>query len=150
MEFLFYLSPIGHQIYELASAKVRFVENPPICRKLDIFGYYESDKNLMTMCTARIKATDDPSHWMNEAIYHEAVHLAQDCKAAGRGWYQAFGISKSQMPLSKRRQIDLNTSVKMNHQNRDIEHEAFWMEDKPTKVKYVIEKYCFGVNGGRH
>lgn len=143
MEFLLYLTPIGREIYELASHRVRFVENAPVCRKLDIFGYYESDKNLMTVCTARMKKTDNPRYWINETIYHEAVHMAQDCKAGGREWYEAFGINKSQMPLSQRRLDDLEVSTKIHPENRAIEHEAFWMEDKPDKVKYVVKKYCF-------
>jgi hypothetical protein len=47
------------------------------------------------------------------------------------------------MTLNERRTIDLNTAVKMTGQRRQIEHEAFWMEDKPEKVKYVVQKYCF-------
>jgi hypothetical protein len=47
------------------------------------------------------------------------------------------------MKLSERRRDDLETSVRIHPNNREIEHEAFWLEDKPEKVRYVVKKYCF-------
>jgi uncharacterized protein YdeI (BOF family) len=48
------------------------------------------------------------------------------------------------MPLSNRRANDLKKAIRMSGEvTKNIEHEAFWMEDKPNKVKYVLEKYCF-------
>ena len=46
------------------------------------------------------------------------------------------------MKLNASRITDLNTAIRMSGQDKQIEHEAFWMEDKPNKVKYVVEKYC--------
>lgn len=143
MEFLLYLTPIGRDIYNLVSQKVRFAENPPVCRQHEIYGWYDSRTNVMSICTNRIKNGPDVKYYMNETLFHEAVHVAQDCKAQGREWYVPFGIDRSKMKLSQRRIDDLNTATRMHPNNRAIEHEAFWMEDKPEKVKYVVEKYCF-------
>jgi len=143
MEFLLFLTPIGREIYELASHRVTFAENHAICRKHDIFGYYDSNGNIMYICTDRMKQTDNPKYWINETLYHEAVHMAQDCNGKGKVWFKPFGINPSQMPLSQRRLDDIESALKIAPNVRAIEHEAFWMEDKPEKVKYVVQKYCF-------
>jgi hypothetical protein len=144
MEFLLYLTPIGRDIYDLISKKVKILENPPICRTHNIYGWYNSSKDTMSICTENIKNGPDPQYYMNETLYHESVHVAQDCNAKWSGqWYKPFNINPSIMTLTQRRLSDLSTSVKLNNQDRQIEHEAFWMEDKPEKVKYVVQKYCF-------
>jgi len=38
---------------------------------------------------------------------------------------------------------DIRNSVQTSTASAQIEHEAYWMEDKPNKVKYVLRKYCF-------
>lgn len=136
---------MGRDVYDLVAQKVRVVENAPICRQHDIYGWYKSSKNTLTICTAKIKSTAGPNlrEYVSETLFHEAVHVAQSCKA-NDGYIEAFGISKSHMPISERRLGDVQTSVSINGEKvRNIEHEAFWMEDKPEKVKYVLEKYCF-------
>ena len=144
MEFLLYLTPMGKDIYGIFSKRIKFLENPPICKKYNIYGWYDANKNTMSICTSRIKSGPDPDYYFNETLYHEAVHVAQDCNSK---WFSsesgAFKINPSIMTLNERRTIDLNTSVKMTGQSRQIEHEAFWMENKPDKVKYVVKKYCF-------
>jgi uncharacterized protein YdeI (BOF family) len=48
------------------------------------------------------------------------------------------------MNLSSRRNQDVESAVKIAGSNvRQIEREAFWMEDKPNEVKYAVKKYCF-------
>jgi len=144
MEFLLYLTPIGRDIYNLMSQKVKFVENPPICRQHNVYGWYDSKTDTMSICTDTIKKSPNPKHYVNETLFHEAVHAAQDCKAQGTGmWYVPFGISPKDMKLNETRKRDLEISVKLTSpSNRAIEREAFWMEDKPEKVKYVVKKYC--------
>jgi uncharacterized protein YdeI (BOF family) len=47
------------------------------------------------------------------------------------------------MELSSRRKQDLESAVKIAGSSvRQIEQEAFWMEDNPNEVKYVVKKYC--------
>lgn len=45
------------------------------------------------------------------------------------------------MKLSGFRTTQLNKSIRLTGQDRQVDQEAFWMEDKPNKVKYVAEKY---------
>jgi hypothetical protein len=143
MEFLLYLSPESHKIYTLISQKVKVVENAPICRKHDIFGWYQSNKKLITICTDRIKDFQNFEKYVNETINHESVHVAHECKS-NNGTMIPFGISPDTMHLDDRRKTDLNSSIRINGEtNRRIEHEALWMEDKPDKVEYVLKKYCF-------
>ena len=44
MDFLFYLSPQSMEIYQMVSRKIRVVENTPICRKHDIYGWFDIEK----------------------------------------------------------------------------------------------------------
>jgi hypothetical protein len=143
MEFLLYLSPTGQEIYQMISRKVRVVENTPICRKHNIYGWFDSMRKEMTFCTDTIKQGSSPEYYVNETLFHESVHVAQSCKN-GNGYMEPFGISPSHMPLSEKRWKDVNTVVSaIGNSVRYIEQEAFWMEDKPDKVKYVVQKYCF-------
>ena len=143
MEFLLYLTPAGKSIYNLISQKVKIVENSPICRQHKIFGWFDSKKNTMILCTDNIISTGEPHHYMNETIYHESVHIAQSCKSSD-GYIEPFGISPSFMTISDDKKKDIKNAVSISGpQIRNIEHEALWMEDKPEKVKYVLEKYCF-------
>jgi len=92
---------------------------------------------------SRIKTNPDYRYYVNETLLHESTHIAQACKE-GNGYLEEFGISNASMPLTQRRKDDVNTSVRINNESyRQIEHEAFWMEDKPDKVRYVVQKYCF-------
>lgn len=143
MEFLLYLSPTGKDIYSLVSQKVRIVENAPICKKHDIYGWFDSDIKTIIFCTNKIKNGPNPHYYFNETLFHEATHVSQSCKNNMR-WVIPFWINKNQMPLTSNRRIDLQTSVKINGSSvKQLEHEAFWMEDKPEKVKYVLKKFCF-------
>jgi hypothetical protein len=143
MEFLLYLSPASQEIYQMISRKVRVVENAPICRSQQIFGQYDGNQNTLTFCTQKIKNHGDVKYYINETLLHESVHIAQFCKSF-IGYMKPLGIFKASMNLSGRRLEDLNSSVKINGEGvRQLEHEAFWMEDKPSKVKYVLQKYCF-------
>lgn len=143
MEFLLYLSTQGLDIYNMISKKVLVVENTHICRKHDIYGWYDSNTKTMTLCTDRIKSGPNSTYYINETLYHESVHVAQACKT-GNKYLKSFGISLSDMPISNNRKNDIKNAVSIVGESvRHLEHEAFWMEDKPDKVKYVVQKYCF-------
>ena len=140
MEFLLYLSPQSTEIYQMISRRIRVVENTPICRKHDIYGWFNVIEKTMTICTDRIISNDNSKYYMNETLLHEAVHLAQYCKNKS---LTPLGIDSSQLQLSSRRNQDLESAVKISGSSvRQIEREAFWMEDKPNEVKYVVKKYC--------
>ena len=143
MEFLLYLSPESTEIYQIISRRIRVVENTPICRKHDIYGWYDSNTKTMALCTDRIKSGPNSTYYINETLYHESVHVAQACKT-GNKYLKSFGISLSDMPISNNRKNDIKNAVSIAGESvRHLEHEAFWMEDKPDKVKYVVQKYCF-------
>jgi hypothetical protein len=142
MEFLLYLSPDGQFIYNMVSKKVRVVENAPICRQHDIFGFYSATKKTLTFCTDKIKTYGNIEYNVFETLLHESAHVAQSCK----GNFQElipFGINSSSMYLNSRRENDLKKVIAYDRNLKQIDREAFWMEDKPSQVKYVLQKYCF-------
>jgi len=140
MDFLLYLSPESTEIYQMISRRIRVVENAPICRKYDIYGWFNMDEKTMTICTNRIVSRGDYRYYVNETLLHESVHVAQYCKNKS---LTPLGIASSQLKLSSRRNQDVESAVKMSGPSvRQIEREAFWMEDKPNEVKYVVKKYC--------
>jgi hypothetical protein len=142
MEFLLYLSPDGQSIYNMVSKKVQVVENAPICRQYDIFGFYSASKKTLTFCTDKIKTYGNVEYNIFETLLHESTHVAQSCKGNFKE-LSAFGINSSSMYLTNRRERDLQKVIAYNQNLKQIDREAYWMEDKPEKVKYVIQKYCF-------
>lgn len=142
MEFLLYLSPESMDIYNMVSKKVRLSENTPICMKHNIFGFYDASKKVFSICTNRIKSYGNVREYIEETLFHESVHVAQSCKTKG-GYLEPLGISPSKMNLNQRRKTDLKNAIAFDPRVKYIDMEAYWMEDKPEKVKYVIQKYCF-------
>jgi len=138
MEFLLYLTPIGKQIIDnVIRAGYPVRENIEYCKDKNIFGYGDFDK--MVICTKNIKNGGyDLEHYINETVYHEAVHMAHMCNG-----YKPFYINVKDMPLPWEKLEDIKKSVQMSNSSRQMEHEAYWMEDKPEKVNYVLKKYCF-------
>ena len=139
MEFLLYLTPqakdILNQIYQ---AKYSVRENVGHCKSnTNLFGYADFG-NKFIICTKNIKNSGfEAKYYINETVYHEGTHVAHLCNG-----YKAFGISKRDMSLPSFKYKDIQNSVKVSGASAQIEHEAYWMEDKPEKVKYVIQKYC--------
>jgi len=143
MQFLLYLSPEGTEIYNMISKKIRVVENTPICRKHDIYGWYQNTSKTMVLCTDRILSNKNSKYYINETLFHESVHVAQACKQ-NMNDVKEFGISPTSMNLSYNKNKDLMKSVSISGKHTLLlEKEAIWMEDKPEKVKYVVKKYCF-------
>ena len=140
MEFLLYLTPqakdILNQIYK---AKYSVRENVGYCRSnKNLFGYADFGKKFV-ICTKNIKQSGfNPEHYINETVYHESVHVAHLCNG-----HNPFGIPKKSMILPAFKYQDIRNSVNASGSNSQMEHEAYWMEDKPDKVKYVLQKYCF-------
>jgi hypothetical protein len=149
MEFLLYLTPIGNQIINnLAQAKFKIQENTQICRnEKDVFGYLEQSTNKFVICTSNIKNGGwNLNRYVNETVYHEAVHAAQDCKSKGIGRVfgnSTLGIPKKSMPLSsdKLNEVKKSSSI-FNLGSTSREHEAYFLENKPEKVLYYVKKYC--------
>jgi hypothetical protein len=140
MEFLLYLYPQSQEIYQMVARAIRVVENAPVCRKHDIYGWFSHSSRTLAICTSRIASRENTVHYINEALLHESVHLAQYCKNKA---LLPLGIAPSQIQLSARRKLDVEKAVKIIGPSiRQVENEAFWLEDKPNEVKYVLKKYC--------
>ena len=126
----------------MLQSRIKVRENAPICHKKDVYGIYDSGARTMTICTDRIFADGEAQYYINETILHESTHVAQSCRI-GMTTVGSFGLAKVRTPLSQRRELDLGKSAKISGPNSYfIEREAFWMEDKPNMVKYVVQKYC--------
>jgi hypothetical protein len=139
MEFLLYLSPSGNQIYQTLKNKINFAENAPICRKHDIYGWYNSKTKTITFCTDTIKKGDNVSYFINETLYHESVHVAQSCRSN-----TLVPLGLSSINLSSTKQSHLKKSVSMSGSSvYKIEKEAFYLEDKPEKIRHYLKKFCF-------
>jgi hypothetical protein len=137
MEFLLYLTPIGRQIAQnVIKANFPIRENIEYCKNADLFGYGDFDK--LVICTENIKKSGyDLHHYVNETLYHEAVHIAHMCNG-----YKPFNISVQDMPIPSNKLQDVKNSVNASRASVQMEHEAYWLEDKPKKVNYVVKKYC--------
>ena len=94
------------------------------------------------MCTDTLKKFENLHTNVNETLMHESVHVAQSCKTRFT-FLDSFGINPSLMPLSYQKEQDLKKVIAFDSRLKNVDREAFWMEDKPEKVKYVVQKYCF-------
>jgi hypothetical protein len=139
--FFSYLTPIGKTILEnLIKAKVDVRENVGLCRNKDMFGYADLP-NKFIICTSNIKNGGyDLKTYVNETVYHEAVHAAQNCKRT-----PTLGLPTKDMPLSSMKLNEINQSAQMVHNYGIVarEHEAYYLEDKPEQVLYYLKKFCF-------
>ena len=136
MEFLLYLTPIGQELISKVMMKnYKVVENVSYCRNKEIFGGI--DESRFVICTNNIKNTISPiKHYVNETVYHEAVHVAQTCK---RGPLKIADATLDQYKLN-----DVANSLKVSKKSYPVyETEAYYLEDKPEKVLYYMKKYCF-------
>ncbi|NDD52090.1 MAG: hypothetical protein EB009_05270 [Actinobacteria bacterium] len=136
MEFLLYLTPIGQEIMSKIMMKnYRVLENSAYCRNKEIFGGIEGSKFII--CTNNIKNGISPAkHYINETVYHEAVHVAQACK---KGPLKIADATLDQYKLN-----DVVRSVKVSKNSYPVyETESYYLEDKPERVLYYVNKYCF-------
>ena len=118
----------------MISKKVLVVENTPICRKHDIYGWYDSNTKTMTLCTDRIKSGPNSTYYINETLYHESVHVAQACKK------KPLGV---EVALDAYKMNDVVRSVKVGNSYPVYESEGYFLEDKPEQVLYYLKKFCF-------
>jgi hypothetical protein len=139
MEFLLYLSPQGQQlIRDLISAKFHIHENVGLCQNTQVFGY-TTYPNKFVVCTKNIKLSGfNPHYYIEETVQHESVHAAQFCNKN-----KPLGTLTKEMPLPWNKLQDIKNSVSVAYADRQKEHEAYFYEDKPEKVRYFVKRYCF-------
>jgi aspartate ammonia-lyase len=136
MEFLLYLTPIGQEIMSKIMLKnYRVLENSAYCRNKEVFGGIDGPKFII--CTNNIKNSISPvQHYINETVYHEAVHVAQACRKKP--------LKIDNATLDQYKLNDVVRSVKASKNGYYVyETEAYYLEDKPERVLYYVNKYCF-------
>jgi len=136
MEFLLYLTPVGQELISKVMMKnYKVVENSAYCRNKEIFGGVDGPR--FVICTNNIKNSISPvDHYVNETVYHEAVHVAQSCKGGP--------LKISNATLNQYKLNDVARSVKVDKRAQYVyETEAYYLEDKPEKVLYYVNKFCF-------
>ena len=141
MLFPYYLTPEGKQIVELvAKAHFQVKENISWCAGDNYAGAVILENKTFFICTKNILKSSNANKYLNETVYHEAVHVVQACKGM-----KPIGIPLSQMPLPSRKMVDIDRSISLTRKKwmRRMEHEAFWLEDKPKETIYYLKKFCF-------
>jgi hypothetical protein len=141
MIFPYYLTPESAQIVELiAKAHFKVQENISWCTDGSYAGGVIRENKTFFICTKNILKGSNANKYLNETVYHEAVHVVQACKGM-----KPIGIPISQMPLPSNKMKDIESSLGLtkNKFMRRNEHEAFWLENKPKQVIYYLKKFCF-------
>jgi hypothetical protein len=123
-----YVTPTHQDILDVIrqSNFMVFVNNHKVCKTQKYDGYVitprnslnQSRKNEFVICPNVIRK--NYSDWqgeINRTIAHEAVHVAQVCKS-NDGYIRPLGFRK------------------------DVEKEAFAIQDKPREVLRILKKYC--------
>ena len=66
--------------------------------------------------------------------------MAQQCNGM-----KPIGIPIAQMSLPSNKLISIEKSIFLSKDKsmRRIEHEAFWLEDKPKQVIFYLKKFCY-------
>ena len=129
MDFVNYLQPTQMEILStLQQANVVVVENHKSCNPKgtwDGWTFTPRDHRnpynttMLVMCTDTIQSVyGDWQLEINRTISHESVHVSQACKE-GRGGLEKLGFRK------------------------DLEKEAFAIQDNPKEVLRILKKYCF-------
>lgn len=136
MEFLTYLSNESVEIVTLMRAKgISFAQNSSMCKKYkELFGVLQA--NTLAICLDNIKNTINPVfHYVNETLYHEAAHMAQQCNKN-----RLLGVDASDLSLEKRN--DAKRSTKYNPSVFKHELEAYHLESRPSETLAFLRKHC--------
>ncbi len=154
MEFIVFLSKLDTEILDLLKkANYAVEENKIECLlNKNIKGLHNFEENKIIICTENAKKKTNyrkmkkqqnkdnikTERAIRKALRHEATHAIQKCnnnKIIG-------DIKKLENKLhqSKRKALDFSTSNFSGTYAKEVE--AYVLEDKPKKVKNLIEKYC--------
>ena len=154
MEFIIFLSKLDKEIFDLLiKANYIIEENKIEClSNKEIKGLHNFEENKIVICTENAKRKTNyrskkkgpnKDHFKTElairkALRHEATHAIQKCnnnKIIG-------DIKKLENKLhqSKKKALKFSTSNFSGTYAKEVE--AYVLEDKPKKVKNMIEKYC--------
>ncbi len=123
-----YLTPIHEQIISVLNQTgvVVIVDDHKVCRSNKVDGYTmtykdkdnDLKKTVLLICEKTVKTNYvDWITELNRTVAHEAIHIAQTCKS-NDGYMQRLGFRK------------------------DLETEAFAVQDNPKEVLRILKKYC--------
>ena len=133
-------------VAEVAAANVAVVkadETFPFCDQPGFTTYagYNSTINVIVICT-----NNAPPSRIATSFTHEAVHLAQDCKAglhneilATSGAVTVRNIWDHLLTEEKRE----NIKNSYDPSDWDVETEAFFFQDHPETVAGAVNSFCF-------
>ena len=105
------------------------------CQNENVLGWYTGEKNFVVICYGDFNLRQ-------ETLAHEAVHVAQDCRAGLNNTVleerDNMEFIYQYLPAHKERNI-IN-----NYDKTDwvIEAEAFYFEDEPTAVYQMVKEDC--------
>ena len=123
-----YLTPTHQEIMNvLQQANVQvIVDDHSICKTKKFDGYvitkkdpkYKPKRTQLVLCKETMFTNyQDGSGEVNRTLAHESVHIAQVCRF-NDGYIRPLGFQK------------------------DIEAEAFAIQDQPREVLRILKKYC--------
>ena len=154
MEFIIFLSKLDKEILELLT-KANYIvqENKVECLlNKKIKGLHNFEENKIIICTENAKRKTNyrnKKHGITKdnfktelairkALRHEATHAIQKCNNN-----KIVGDIKNlegKLHPSKSRSLEFSISNFSGTYAKEVE--AYILEDKPKKVKNMIEKYC--------
>ena len=154
MEFIIFLSKLDKDILDLLiKANYIFEENKIECLlNKQIRGLHNFEEKKIIICTENAKKKTNyrnlkqqkyndnikTERAIRKALRHEATHAIQKCNNN-----KIVGDIKNledKLHQSKRKALEFSTSNFSGNYGREVE--AYVLEDKPKKVKNMIEKYC--------
>ena len=150
MEFILFLSQIDKDIIELINKSNHSIEENTALCLIDkkYVGFFKRKEKTIVICTKNAKELGNyreskryDNHktniYIRRALRHEATHLAQSCNSN-----RPTGIIKNMEDrIHKGKLKALISSVQISG-NYEKELEAYVMEDKPKKVREIVENYC--------
>ena len=150
MEFILFLSKIDKEIIELINkSNYSIEENTALCSIDKKFvGFFKKKQKSIVICTENAKRIGgyqknkySENHktkiYIRRALRHEATHLVQSCnKNKPTGLVKNIGKK-----IHKGKLKALKASVQLTG-NYHKEIEAYVMEDKPRKVREMLQTYC--------
>ena len=150
MEFILFLNKIDKEIIELINKLNHSIEeNTALCLIDKRFvGFYKKREKTIVICTRNAKKLggyrEDKSYenhktnlYIRRALRHEATHLVQSCnnnKPTG-----VIENIEGRIHIGKLKALQTSIQISGNYEK---ELEAYVMEDKPRKVKEILETYC--------
>ena len=154
MEFILFLSKLDKEILDLLIKANYIVEENKIeCLfNKEIKGLHNFEENKIIICTENAKRKTNYRNKKREpnkdnfkterairkALRHEATHAIQKCN--NNKTVEDIKNLEKKLHQSKRKALEFSTSNFSGNYEKEVE--AYVLEDKPKKVRKLIERYC--------